>query len=158
MFCGRKMAPQSQSKLKQYLLLSTVVPDCSVLQDSPTQKLHLFAASVAGAVVSCASVPCLSVCLQTWRQLERNIPTKQNVSQIQTTVPGGPLKTVDSQRKKLSKNWNRCVWLTSMVCAWCMALIAVCAIDLLENVINAQPTGNKREKTLKQLCPQHVIL
>lgn len=32
---------------------------------------------------------------------------------------------------------------TSMVWDWCMALIAFCAIALVENVTNAQPVGNK---------------
>lgn len=35
---------------------------------------------------------------------------------------------------------------TSMVCAWCIALIAVCAMALVVKVTNAQP--DKRERSV----------
>ena len=68
-----------------------------------------------------------------------------------------------AQRKQREGRW----YSTSMVWDWCMALIAFCAIALVENVTNAQPVGNKgtgsrkdkkqQDKRFGRLLNQHSL-
>lgn len=68
-----------------------------------------------------------------------------------------------AQRKQRKGRW----YSTSMVWDWCMALIAFCAIALVENVTNAQPVGNKgtgsrkdkkqQDKRFGRLLNQHSL-
>lgn len=47
-------------------------------------------------------------------------------------------------------SWHQLTCFTSMVCAWCIALIAVCAMALVVKVTNAQP--GERTKKSQVIC------